>query len=61
MAQDGKVLGGVVLSDSTLILSENDIQHPVQGVFNSLVGAHGFGEPLGIGREAGDVVPGFRS
>jgi hypothetical protein len=46
-AQDGEILGPVVLAVADAILVEGDVGHPVQAVLDRPVGAQGLGEAFG--------------
>ena len=35
LAQDGQVLGAVILADATVIFSKGDVQSPMQVVFDA--------------------------
>ena len=55
-ADQGQVLGGLVVAQVVMVLAKGDIELPIQGVFNGSVPAH---ESIGLGgreRPAADVV-----
>jgi len=50
MPDDGHVFGAVAFSETGLVVAEDDIEHPVQLVFDAPVASDGLGG--GLGREA---------
>ncbi len=53
---DGHVFGTVAGAQSGEIIAEDDIEDPVETVFDVPVGAHGAGEGLGVEPGRGEVV-----
>jgi hypothetical protein len=47
-AQGIEVGRGVTATDTTIVVAESDIKHPVQLVFNAPMGANGVGKRLGL-------------
>lgn len=57
LAQDGRIVRGMIDADTRLIFAENHIQHPMQTVFDHLTIAGSLQQVLGI--QAADVVRGL--
>lgn len=61
MADDGHVVGAMALSEPRLVVLEDDIKGPVQGVLDQPVAAHGVGGPFGGEVGGGDEVAGIEA
>src|SRR5262249_9425017 len=47
VAQDGEIVGSVVEAISGLILIHNDVEAPMESIFDAPMGTHDIGEALG--------------
>src|SRR5215213_10932297 len=56
LAQEGEVAGGGAVAHAAVILTESDVEHPMQGVFDAPVPADGWDQDGGIIAAAGEEV-----
>ena len=59
MAQNGEIVGGVVHAGAGLILVHDDIETPVEAVFDGPMGTDNLGEAFGRHCGAEQVIGGF--
>src|SRR4051812_34130248 len=58
-AQEGEVAGGGAVAHPAVILTEGDVEHPVQGILDAPVPADGWGQDGGIVAAAGEEIAGL--
>src|SRR5215210_7983383 len=58
-AQEGEVAGGRAVAHATVILTEGDVEHPMQRVLDAPVPADGLDQDGGIIATAGEEVAGL--
>lgn len=56
MSDQGKVVGDMGCTGAGIVITELNIEGPVQTIFDFPVAAHRMSDPVGIRREAADVV-----
>ena len=61
MSDDSHVFRAVAFSQAGLVFVEDDVEHPVQAVFDAPVAAHGRGRRSAVSGGRGDVIAGLEA